>query len=127
MRPLYDCSVEWKRGDLERALTMARDLSGAGATFDARAPALWVRAHAAFALGKDDEVVSAADALKTAAGGGWRSWALPSAQLLAAQALDRKGERAKARARVDEVLATWARADPDLPMLAKALRARLRG
>jgi tetratricopeptide (TPR) repeat protein len=129
MRPLYDAAVAWRRGDLDRALSLDRELAKATSVYDGRAPALWMLAHAAFDAGKDDEVVAAADALRTVGVGGWRSWALPDAQLLAARALERKGDRAKARARVDEVLATWKHADADLPMLARAkeLRARLGG
>jgi hypothetical protein len=46
---------------------------------------------------------------------------------LKAQAHERLGEREKAIATVDRLLAAWKRADPDLPRLAeaKALRARL--
>jgi hypothetical protein len=108
-------------------MAAARDLAGKQSPSDGRAPALWILAHAAFDAGKDDDVVAAADALRGAPSGGWRTWGLPDAQLLAAEALARRGDRAKARARVDQVLASWKSADPDLPMLARAreLRARL--
>jgi hypothetical protein len=126
LRPHYEAAAAWRRGDLDRALSIVRDLSSTRKTGE-RAPALWMLAHCAFDAGKDDEVVNAADGLRVSAGGGWRTWALPDAQLLAARALDRKGERAKARARVDHVLEVLKHADPGLPMLARAkeLRARL--
>ncbi|HET8538894.1 MAG TPA: protein kinase [Anaeromyxobacter sp.] len=127
MRPHYDAAVAWRRGEVDRALSLARELAKKGGAEEGRAPALWVLAHAAFDARKDDEVVAAADALRSVPGGGWRTWGLADAQLLAARALERKGERAKARARVDQVLETWKHADPDLPMLARAreLRSRL--
>ncbi len=127
LRPHYEAAVAWRRGDLARALSLARELAQRAAPLGERAPALWLLAHIAFDSRKDDEVVKAADALRTAVGGGWRTWGLPDAELLAARALDRRGDRAGARARVDHVLAVWAHADPDLPMLARAraLRAQL--
>ncbi len=126
MRPAYDVAVAYRRGDLPRALALARELVKSPG-HDGRALALWMLTRVAFDAGKDDEVVEAADALRKVPSDTWRTWGLPDAQLHAAQALERKGERAKARARVDSVLATWKNADPDLPMLAKAkeLRARL--
>jgi tetratricopeptide (TPR) repeat protein len=126
VRQLYEAAVAWRTRDLARAMSIDRDLAKS-AGYEGRAPALWMLAHAAFDAGKDDEVISSADALRTAASGGWRTWGLPDAELLAARALDRQGERAKARARVDRVLAVWKHADADLPMLARAreLRAQL--
>ncbi|MGA8891720.1 MAG: tetratricopeptide repeat protein [Anaeromyxobacteraceae bacterium] len=53
---------------------------------------------------------------------------LPRTLLLLAQAYERTGDRARARERVDELLAMWKGADPELAMLreAKALRVRLK-
>jgi hypothetical protein len=57
----------------------------------------------------------------------YRPALLPRGLLHAALAHERLGDREKARARVDDFLRRWRRADPDLPMLAeaKALRRRL--
>ena len=126
LRKHYEAAVAYRRGELDRALSLDRELAKTAISGELF-PALWMLAHAAFDAGKYDEVISAADRLRTTYAHGWRSWALPDAELLAARALERKGEHAKARARVDAVLAVWKDADPDLPMLAKAreLRARL--
>ena len=52
----------------------------------------------------------------------------PRTLLLLAQTYERTGDRARARERLDELLAMWKRADPELALLrdAKALQARLK-
>jgi len=126
MRRLYEAAVAWRSGDRARATSLARELSR-GQRWEDRAPALWMLARLAAEASADEEVIASADALRRAPGGAWRSWALPEAIVLAARAHERRGERAKARAVLDGLLATWKGADPDLPHLAEAreLRARL--
>jgi tetratricopeptide (TPR) repeat protein len=125
MRGHYDAAVAWRRRDLARAISLDRELATTTG-HEGRAPALWMLVHAAHDAGKDDEAIAAADELRKAMSGGWRTWGLADAQLAAARALDRKGDRAGARIRVDRVLAAWGQADPDLPMLAKARELRVR-
>jgi hypothetical protein len=126
MRGHYDAAVAWRRRDIARAMSLDRELAKTTG-HEGRALALWMLVHSAYEAGKDDDAIAAADDLRQAMSGGWRTWGLADAQLVAARALERKGDRAGARARVDRVLAEWKHADPDLPMLAKAreLRARL--
>jgi tetratricopeptide (TPR) repeat protein len=126
LRPEYDAAVAYRRGDLPRALSLARELVKSG-PYEHRALGHWMLAHVALDAGADDEAIAAADALSKEPSDAWRSWGLADTQLVAARALARKGDRAKARARVDEVLAVWKHADPDLPPLARAreLRAQL--
>jgi len=125
-RRQYEATVAWKRGDRERALTLLRELAKVpdpelcGSTF-------YLLATVAAEAGRDAEVVEAVEALRKAHAGPWRSWGWPRALLLAAKAHDHLGERGKARAAVDEVLALLKNADPDLPLLAEArgMRGRL--
>jgi tetratricopeptide (TPR) repeat protein len=119
--------LAWKRGDRRRALSILHELAKAPG-YDVRAPSLFMIAKIATEEGRrDEEVVEAVEALRKTAGGVWRTWGWPHALLLEAKAHDRLGERGKARAAVDEVLAMWKDADPDLPMLAeaRAMRGRL--
>jgi serine/threonine protein kinase len=59
--------------------------------------------------------------------GPWRIWAYPRSLLLEARLLDQLGRRAEASAALARLERLWARADPDLPLLAevRALRRRL--
>jgi len=61
-------------------------------------------------------------------GGAW-AWLHPRVLYLASLASEGVGDRERARARVDALLALWKGADPDLPLLAevRALRRRLSG
>jgi eukaryotic-like serine/threonine-protein kinase len=122
----YQAALAWKRGDRGQSLSILRELAKAP-DFDVRSASLFLLARVAADEGRDGEVVRAVEALRTTGGPHWRTWGWPQALLLAAKAHDRLGERGKARALVDEVLAMWKDADADLPMLAeaRAMRGRL--
>jgi tetratricopeptide (TPR) repeat protein len=125
LRPHYDAAVLWRKGDLDGARELLRP-AAATRDWDARAPALFLLATISAEAGADAEVISAAEQLRTAPSGGWRSWGLPRALYLAARAHERRGERREALAKVDEVLGAWRSADPDLPLLADLREARAR-
>jgi tetratricopeptide (TPR) repeat protein len=125
-RAQYDAVVAWKRGARPEALSSLRALAGAP-DVEHRSGTLFLLAKVAAEMGRDEEVVRAVEKLRTTFGGAWRSWGWPHALLLAAKAYEHLGQPGKARAAVDEVLAMWKRADPDLPLLseARAMRGRL--
>jgi hypothetical protein len=82
------------------------------------------------AQGKDAEgaeVLERSRALPWSSVSDLRPWLEPGALLSLAEAYERLGDPARARARVDELLRAWQRADADLPRLAeaRALRRRL--
>ncbi len=76
---------------------------------------------------RDVEAIAALRRLRQLPGGMVRSWMYPRSYYLEAVALERLGQRARARESVDHLLALLRSADPDLPLLAeaKALRHRL--
>jgi tetratricopeptide (TPR) repeat protein len=125
-RRQYDAVVAWKRGARDEALSTLRALVKAP-EIDLRAPTFFLMAKIAAELGRDEDVIAAAEKLRVSYGGSWRSWAWPQALLLAAKAHEHLGQAGKARGLVDEVLAMWKEADPDLPGLAeaRAMRGRL--
>jgi eukaryotic-like serine/threonine-protein kinase len=125
-RAQYDAVMAWKRGARAEAFSSLRALATAP-DFELRAATLFLLAKMAAELGRDEEVVQAVEKLRTTFGGTWRSWGWPHALLLSAKAYEHLGQQGKARAALDEVLAMWKRADPDLPMLteARAMRGRL--
>ncbi len=125
-RQLYEAAVAWRRGDPRGALATARELA-ASTDHEVRGPALWMIVRISHELSDSESVVSAAGALRRTAGGAWRTWGFPQSLYFAAVAHERRGERAKARADLDDLLRIWKRADSDVPMLAeaKALRRRL--
>ena len=125
-RGSYEAVLAWRRGDREGALARLRPVAKSSHA-DQRGPALLLLAEVAAEAGRHEEVVQAVGSLRITPGGAWRSWGWPKALLLAAKAHERLGQRGKARAALDEVLATWRDADPDLPALAEArtMRGRL--
>jgi tetratricopeptide (TPR) repeat protein len=125
MRRHYEAATAWRGGDRARATALAREISRARPSED-RAVAFWMLAHLASEAGSEEEVIASAEALRRTPSGAWRSWALPEALLLAARAHERRGERAKARAVLDGLLATWKDADADLPLLAEVREQRAR-
>jgi len=127
-RQLYEAAVAWRRGDRDRATLILQELARHPAS-EERAPALWMLANVAWESGRDQETVTAVEALRTAPGGLWRSSSYPQSLFIAALAHERLGNRAKALETVDRLLGTWTRPDPDLPYLAdaRALKARLGG
>jgi tetratricopeptide (TPR) repeat protein len=125
-RRQYDAVLAWKQGDPGKALEILREVAKSPEPM-LRGPTLFLLARVASEVGRDDEVVRAVEGLRKTPSGPWRSWGWPKALLLAARAHEHRGELARARAAVDEVLAMWKGADPDLPMLAEArgMRGRL--
>jgi len=117
--------VAWHRGDRPEALRALRKLTTGHP--EAKALALCFLGRVALTGGDLREAITSAEAFRTAPGGTWRSWAFPQALRNAAIAHERLGERAKARAKLDELLRIWRRADTDLPLLSevRAMRARL--
>jgi hypothetical protein len=125
LRPHYEAAVSWRRGDREAAVKRLRELAK-GPDPEGRAPALALLARIAAEAKDDETVIWAAEALATAASGPWRSWGYPQSLVLAAQAHERRGEREKAREKLEHVLGMWSGADRDLPMLAEVRAARAR-
>jgi tetratricopeptide (TPR) repeat protein len=125
-RQMYEAAVAWRRGDRDRATLILRELVRNPAS-EERAPALWMLANVAWESRRDQETVTAVEALRTAPGGLWRSSSYPQSLYLAALAHERLGNRAKALETVDRLLRNWTRPDLDLPYLAdaRALKARL--
>ncbi len=117
--------LSWYRGDRQGALRKLRVMTNGHP--DARALALCFLGRVALDGGDPRDAITSAEGFRTAHAGSWRSWAFPQALYHAAVAHERLGERAKARAKLDELLRIWRKADPDLPVLpeARALRARL--
>jgi len=126
LRSYYDGLLAWRHGDGEGALEILRPLrarwsGGYRAGLDYRL------ALVAFDARHDAEGVASVESFEREAGDIWRGWRLADLLLLKAQAHERLGEREKAIATVDRLLAAWKHADADLPRLAqaRALRAHL--
>ena len=126
LRSYYDGLLAWRHGDGEGALEILRPLrarwsGGYRAGLDYRL------ALVAFDARHDAEGVASVESFEREAGDIWRGWRLAELLLLKAQAHERLGEREKAIATVDRLLAAWKHADADLPRLAqaRALRAHL--
>ncbi|MGC3998732.1 MAG: protein kinase [Anaeromyxobacter sp.] len=118
----------WRAGDLQVALAKLAQAE-AQDPFPVRglSPA-YLTAEVSAAAGDDGATLAAiARFRRLPPRGFWRSWAYPRSILLAAQAHQRLGERAQARAELDRLLALFSGADQDLPLLkaARALERRL--
>jgi tetratricopeptide (TPR) repeat protein len=126
-RRIAEAVVAWKTGDRDRALAELRELAQGGEVWTR--PEAWaILGMVAREAGRDADVVAAAEGLRQLPlMGDWRCWAYPRSLLAAAEASERLGDRARARAFLDRLLLMWQRADPDLPYLkeARALRRRL--
>jgi tetratricopeptide (TPR) repeat protein len=114
--------LDWQRGDRDGAMARLRAL-------EAREPGhayLFGELHAA--AGRDREAVEELRRFRTLPmEGALRGWAYPRSLYVAARSLERMGDRAGARAEIEQLLQLWRRADPDQPLLAeaRALRGRL--
>ena len=126
LRGQLEAVLAWKRGDRDRALSTLRELAKVP-DWELCGPTYFFLTLVAAEAGRDEEVVRAVEGLRRSPGGLWRSWGWPRALLLAAKAHERLGDRSRARAAVEEVLAMLKRADPDYPLLAEArgMRGRL--
>jgi tetratricopeptide (TPR) repeat protein len=126
-RRLVEAVVAWKAGERDRALADLRELAQGGEAWTR--PEAWaILGMVAREEGRDADVVAAAEGLRQLPlMGDWRCWAYPRSLFAAAEASERLGDRARARAFLDRLLLMWKRADPDLPYLkeARALRRRL--
>jgi tetratricopeptide (TPR) repeat protein len=127
-RTVYEAVAAWRGGDHDRALGLLRPLLASPRRgSDLAISATWIAAKVAMDAGREDEAVAALRNLRGMPGGIARSWMYPRSFYLEAVALDRLGQRARARERVDHLRDLLRGADPDLPLLAeaKALRRRL--
>ncbi|WP_242342149.1 protein kinase domain-containing protein [Anaeromyxobacter terrae] len=127
-RALYEAVAAWRGGDRQRALELLRPLlDDPRRGGDLAAGATWIGATVAFEAGRDEAAIAALRALRRMPGGMPRSWMYPRSFYLEALALDRLGQRARARESVDHLVKLLRDADPDLPLLAeaKALRRRI--
>jgi tetratricopeptide (TPR) repeat protein len=120
-RTLYEAVAAWRGGDHERALALLSPLLdnprrggdlGIGAT--------WIAANIALEARRDDEAVAWLRDVRQLPGGLTRSWMYPRSFYLEALALERLGQRARARESLDHLLALLRGGDPDLPLLAEA-------
>jgi tetratricopeptide (TPR) repeat protein len=117
--------VKWRGGDRDGAVADLRALEAKGS-----GGASYLLGELLVEARRDREAVAALRAFQGRHFDFWvRCWAYPRSLLLAAESLERLGDREGARAEVDRLLAIWRRADADLPALAeaRALRARLGG
>jgi tetratricopeptide (TPR) repeat protein len=125
-KELAEAAIAFRRGDASATRTRLAELARRP-NLDMRALAAWMQARAALEAHRDPEAIEALERLRTLPGGLWRSWAYPRSFYLEAAAAERLGDRARARQRIDHLLALWKQPDADLPYLAeaRALRRRL--
>jgi tetratricopeptide (TPR) repeat protein len=127
-RTVYEAVAAWRGGDHDRALGLLRPLLASPRRgSDLAIGATWIAANVAIDAGREDEAIAALRNLRGMPGGIARSWMYPRSFYLEAVALDRLGQRARARESIGHLLGLLRGADPDLPLLAeaKALRRRL--
>jgi tetratricopeptide (TPR) repeat protein len=122
----YRALVAWKSGERERALAELEAMARRGPSYS-RPAAGYLLAALAREEGRDGDLVALVDKLGRAAPSAWHDVAYPESLYWASLAHDRLGQRDLARARIEQLLGFWAKADPDLPLLAeaRALRQRL--
>jgi predicted Zn-dependent protease len=126
---IYKALVAWKRGDFAQAKTELRAAAARNRLPPNSLPPAFLLGEVCAAAGDQAEAIEALkDYLALPYFGIWQGWARPRSLYLLARAHERLGQRAQALARVDELLALWRDADPDLATLAqaRALRERLR-
>ena len=141
---LYRALAAWRRGDVQDAVSPLRTLSKEP-TFDYAAVAAYLLGEIAVQRGQNAEAVSALEAYRTSEVSclrwgtppllafrpffacAFRSWAYPRSLYLLGLAHLRLGHHAEARARLEQLLTLWKRADPELPLLreSKALLRRV--
>jgi eukaryotic-like serine/threonine-protein kinase len=111
-------AAAWREGRLGPALEALRQAARQDAGKDAATQ--YLLGEVALAAGQHAEAVQAAGTLRLVPGGMWRTWGWPRALQIQALALEKMGDRTRARSAAAELLGMWRRADPDLPGLAEA-------
>jgi tetratricopeptide (TPR) repeat protein len=128
---LYEAVAAWRSGALDLAASQLQAI-GSGKYAPDRALALALLGELEAGRGRDASAIEALERHRSAPMpnrlSAEEALRLPRTLLLLAQAYERTGDRARARERLDELLAMWKRADPELAQLreAKALSARLK-
>jgi len=128
-RLLVEASVDWARGDLDaadRKITTAERLPSQ----NFRLQAIRMGAELARYRGDCTRAVAALEQVRTLRYSMQTNWLIQGRPFVLHSltlCYEKLGDLTKARERNDEMLRLWAKADPDLPMLAeaKALQARL--
>ena len=126
----YEAVLSWRSGNLDEAARRLEALTASKYAAD-RALALGLLGELEAERGRDGPAIEALERYRAspmpARPSADAALRRPRTLLLLAQAYDRSGDGARARERLDELLGTWKRADPDLPLSrgAEALEARL--
>jgi eukaryotic-like serine/threonine-protein kinase len=130
-RAFHETVLAWRTGKLEEAARAAAELAKTPAP-EPRYHALYLTGELAAERGAPKQVIEALEqamGMKDLAPGmaSW-AWFRPRMLYLLARSYEASGDRARARERLDALLALWKRADPDLPLLeaARALDRELR-
>ncbi|HQR29541.1 MAG TPA: hypothetical protein PLL32_03960, partial [Anaeromyxobacteraceae bacterium] len=129
---LYEAVASWRSGALDAAATQFQAIA-AGKYAPDRALASAYLGELEAGRGRDREAILALERHRAAPMPSRPSveeaLRLPRTLLLLARAYERSGDRDRARERLDELLAMWKGADPELAVLrdARALEARLKG
>jgi tetratricopeptide (TPR) repeat protein len=128
-REIYEALRAWRRGRPQEAEEVLRRLAERPQV-GPRYLGLRLLGEVLLAQGRDAEgaeVLERSRALPWTMATDMRPWLEPGALLSLAEAYERLGDPARARARLDELLRAWQRADADLPRLAdaRAMRRRL--
>ena len=126
---LYEAVEAWRSGRLDEAASRLQSISNGRYAPD-RALATALLGELEAGRGRDAPAIESLERYRTSGArqsGPRAALQLPRTLLLLAQAYDRTGDRVLARERLDELLAMWKQADPDLAQLreAKTLQARL--
>jgi tetratricopeptide (TPR) repeat protein len=115
----YRALLAWREGEREQALAELQEMARRGPSYS-RPSAVYLLATIAREEHRHGDLLTLVEALGRAMPSGWHAVAYPEAVLWAAEAHERLGDRDRARARIEQLLGWWRRADPDLPLLAEA-------
>jgi tetratricopeptide (TPR) repeat protein len=127
--PTWKAVEAWRQGSTDVAAAGLREVAESPYV-EARFSALCLLGEVELSRGRSDgavETLERAIAMRFTPTITGAPYLKPAALYSLAVAHERLGDRVKARARIEEFLVFWERADPDLPMLveAKAMQARL--
>jgi tetratricopeptide (TPR) repeat protein len=127
-RRTYEAVVRWRQGDRAGARALLEGVNGYSSVPPIVAPA-FLLGELLSEMGEDERAIEALRRYRTyyfvhlhcAA------WEYPKSSFLLARSLDRLGRRDEALSVLNEQLAAWKEADPDIPMLveARAMQARM--